>query len=75
MLGYVQFYLACVFTLNWSFWLWVAPDRVRYVLGSSTAIDAVTILPEFVLFGLATSTAVPATAETLPQLNFLRVLR
>lgn len=75
VLGYVQFCLACVFSLNWLFWLWVAPNRVHYVLGSSTAIDAVTILPEFVLFGLATSSAVPATVETLPQLNFLRMLR
>jgi hypothetical protein len=72
---YIQLGLACVFTINWVFWFWVAPDRLRYIFSSSTAIDLVTIVPEFVLFGLAKSTAVKATADTLPRLNFLRVLR
>lgn len=72
---YIQLALACVFTINWVFWFWVAPDELRYIFSSSTAIDFVTIVPEFVLFGLAVSTSVEATADTLPRLNFLRVLR
>ena len=73
--NYVQFSLACVFLLNWLLWLWVDDDRLMYLFSWRTAVDVVTILPEFVLFGVATSTATPQTAETLPGLNFLRVLR
>jgi hypothetical protein len=71
----IQFVLACVFAANWVFWLWIAQDRWSYVFSGTTLVDLVTIAPEFVLFGLAESSAVPWTAETLPSFNVLRVLR
>jgi hypothetical protein len=62
--------LACVFTLNWVFWFWIAEDRLRYIFSFLTLVDVVTITPSFVLYGLGAT-----VAETVPGLNFLRVLR
>jgi hypothetical protein len=72
---FIQFALACIFTVNWVFWLWEAKDRWSYVFSWTTLVDLVTIAPELVLFGLAESSAVPWTAETLPSFNVLRVVR
>lgn len=71
----IQLSLACFFVVNWAFWLWVAQDRWRFVFSGTTLVDFITVVPEFVLFGLAKSVSVPVTAETLPNFNVLRVLR
>jgi hypothetical protein len=52
------------------FWLWIAEDRLRYIFSGLTLVDVTTIVPSFVLYGLG-----PSVAETVPGLNFLRVLR
>lgn len=62
--------LACVFALNWVFWLWVAEDRLRYIFSFLTLVDVITIIPAFVLYSLGA-----IVNETVPGLNFLRVLR
>lgn len=48
----------------------MAEDRLRYVFSFLTAVDAVTIIPAFVLYGMGA-----VVNETVPGLNFLRVLR
>lgn len=69
-LYHVDLALACVFTLNWAFWFWVAEDRIKYVFSFLTLIDAITIIPAFALYSLG------AIVNTnVPGLNFLRVLR
>lgn len=75
VLAYIQLAMASYFFANWAFWLWVDQDRVSYVISWGTLVDALTILPEAVLFALAEAQSVAATADTLPTLNFLRVLR
>lgn len=62
--------LACIFSLNWAFWFWIAEDRLRYIFSFLTLVDVVTIVPSFVLYGMGAT-----VAETVPGLNFLRVLR
>lgn len=61
--------------MNWVFWLWVDQDRLSYVMSWGTLVDALTLLPEVVLFVLAEAESVAGTADTLPTLNLLRVLR
>lgn len=70
VLYHVDLILACLFAANWAFWLWVAEDRLRYIFSFLTAVDAVTIIPAFVLYGMGA-----IVNETVPGLNFLRVLR
>jgi hypothetical protein len=74
-LAYIQLALAGYFFFNWVFWLWLEQDRLDYVISWGTLVDVLTILPEVVLFAIAEADSVAATADTLPTLNFLRVLR
>lgn len=62
--------LACFFSLNWLFWLWIAEDRLRYIFSLMTAIDFITIIPSFVLYGVASD-----LIGGLPGINVVRVLR
>lgn len=62
--------LAVIFAVNWVFWFWVAEDRLRYVFSFFSFVDAVTIIPAFVLYGVSAF-----VSQHIPGLNFLRVLR
>lgn len=66
----VDFSLAIFFALNWLFWFWLAEDRLRYVFSFLSLVDAVTIIPAFVLYSLEGE-----MARSIPGLNFLRILR
>lgn len=70
LLNLIQLVLAGVFLLNWVFFFWIAQDRLPYVCSFFTFVDVITIAPAFVLFGLA-----KMGSDTVPRLNFLRVLR
>lgn len=66
----VDFALAIFFALNWLFWFWLSEDRLRYAFSFLTLVDAVTIIPAFVLYSLEGE-----QARSIPGLNFLRILR
>jgi hypothetical protein len=48
----VDFALALFFSANWLLWFWLAEDRLRYVFSLMSLIDAITIIPAFVLYRL-----------------------
>jgi hypothetical protein len=46
----VDFGLALFFSANWLLWFWLAEDRLHYTFSLMSLIDAVTIIPAFVLY-------------------------
>eukprot|EP00775_Hariotina_reticulata_P006540 gene6540-6766_t len=66
----VDMVLACCFSLNWLFWLWVEENRPAYLFSVWTLIDFVTIGPSFVLYAFEAERGL-----VLPGLNLVRVLR
>eukprot|EP00879_Flechtneria_rotunda_P031417 GHRR01034323.1.p1 GENE.GHRR01034323.1~~GHRR01034323.1.p1 ORF type:complete len:369 (+),score=71.72 GHRR01034323.1:1198-2304(+) len=66
----VQFAISIFFAANWLFWLWLAEDRLWYICSWMTVVDAITIIPSFVLYIIEGD-----QSNSLPGLSFLRALR